>query len=217
MTVYCKDDFTEASDTSLESHTPSGTGATGSWTLTSGSSNSGVVVGTTNVLRCNNTADTVYHCTSSGSANHYTIHRLKTLSASFPDSVVCCRFADASNYVGWRLSGAGSAGRRLTEEVSATRTDLGTNSQGVDEEWIKVEVSGSTATLYEGGTGGSPGTWNSVTSGTYTGSTTETKQGVMITDSNANPWIDDWESGDLAAAAGNPLNYGSLSLMGAGI
>ena len=197
------DSFTDTDGTALESHTP--TGGT-SWTRQDGVAGAAVCTG--NELRSVSTTRTSYVCDDQGSADHYVIHKCVAFGTSIPNSMVCCRLADANNAVGWRLVGTGSSGRRLSKVVTGTVTDLIT-SQGVSSEWIKVEASGSTVKLFEGGTGATPGTWNQVgTDQTYSENTTETSQGVLIASSVAIGWVDDFDVG--ALGGGGTTLYPSL-------
>jgi hypothetical protein len=176
------DNFTEASDTNLEDHTPSGGTA---WTLT-GTAGAALVFATTDDLRSRTTSASIYVCDDQGSADHYVQARLKALSTNFPNSYVACRLLDASNFVGWRCFGTGSAGLRLTEVVAGTPADLFT-FQGVDESVYRVEVTGSDVTIWEDGV-------QKGTTYTYNGSTSETSQGVRIGSDIAINWIDDFEA-----------------------
>jgi len=205
--VAFTDNFTESSDTALESHTPSGGS---SWTLVSGSSNSISVNAAGDLLRVNNIIDAVYTHDDQGSADQYIIFRAKGLTTSYPNSYVCCRLVDNNNFIGWRLFGTASAGRRLSKNVAGVVTDL-ISSQGVDEEFIKIEVDGTTAKFFEGGTGGTP-SWTQIgIDQTYSENTTETSQGLRSSDSTSIDWIDDYEAGSLAAGGttgkSNPM-YG---------
>jgi len=202
------DDFDgEGTDANLEDHTPSGGTA---WSLISGGAGSAKCT-TAGEVEGNSSGDAEYNCDDQADADHYAIHRSKLLGSSLPDSFVACRLADTNNFIGWRLFGSGAAGRRLSKRVSGTITDLIT-SQGVDKEWIKVEVEGSTARLYEGGTGASP-SWTQVsTDQTFSDDTTTTTQGLMISNVyGAAGWIDDFEAGVLGGGGGatgkcNPLH-----------
>jgi len=212
------DDFTESSDTALESHTPSGGTA---WALSQGVAGGATVNAANDVLRTSTSGGvgvSIYHCDDQGNADHYTIHRAVTLGSANNSSFVACRLFDAGNFVGWRLVGTGSAGRRLTKSVGGTQTDLIT-SQGVANEWIKVEAEGSTIRFYQGGTGGSP-SWTQIGSdASYSDDTTTTTQGVRTTDNATSVnWIDDFEAGALGGGGGGAttesIPNGALNLTG---
>lgn len=187
------DNFNGAgSTTNLESWTPSGGGT---WTLGAGASGAATVL-TAGELKSNTATASYYTCTDQGTADHYVSCRSKQLVSTLGSSFVATRLVDASNCVGWRIAGTGSTGRRLSKIVSGTITDLIT-SQGVDEEWIRVEASGNTFKLFQGGTGGSP-SWSQVGADqTVTGFSTETSQGFRIGNNTAGGWVDDFEAGGL--------------------
>lgn len=178
------DNFTEASDTNLESHTPSGGTA---WTLT-GAAGAVLVNAAADLILTRTTTASIYKCDDQGSANQYIQARLKTLSTNFPNSYIACRLTDASNFVGWRCFGTGAAGLRLCETVSGTVTDKYT-FQGVDESVYRVEVSGTTAKIFEDGV--QKGTDQTVAS------SIETSQGLRIGSVTTTDWIDDFEAGAL--------------------
>lgn len=191
------DSLDAATTENLEDHTPSGGGA---WTRLDGVAGA-AVVHDTDALRSLSTTRTAYVCTDQGSANQYVIHKCVYFGTGLPNSMVCNRLVDSNNGIGWRLAGTGSSGRRLSKVVSGTVTDLIT-SQGVSGEWIKTEISGTTAKMYEGGTGLTPGTWNQVgTDQTVSDFSTETSQGVLIASNTALNWIDDFEAGALGSGA----------------
>ena len=192
------DNFDETGPTNLEDRTPSGGGA---WTLVSGAAGAAVVAA--NVLKANSTTASVYTCTDQGSADQVATFRSKIFATTNTNSFVCISLVDVDNFIGWRLNGTGSTGRRLTKRVAGVNTDLIT-SQGVDEEWIKLERSGHTVKFYQGGTGASP-SWTPVGADqTVTNFSGETSQGVRTADSSGNAWIDDIE---LAALAGAATSY----------
>lgn len=203
------DDFTEASNTNLEDHTPSGGTA---WTLGGGATGAALVQGTNNALRTRSTTASYYTCDDQGSANQYAQARLKALVTSFPNSYVACRLIDASNFVGWRCAGTGSSGLRLSENISGTVTDK-VSFQGVDESVYRVEVDGTTAWIYEDGFDKSGG-------GVTVASSTETSQGVRIGSESTSDWIDDFEAGALGGS-GHSVTVGNVtstpSVSGAGV
>lgn len=183
------DNFTETTDTNLESHTPSGGTA---WTLGGGATGAAIVNEATDALRSRSTTASYYTCDDQGSADHYAEARLKNLSTLYPNSYVTARLADASNFIGWRNYGTGSSGLRLTKMVSGTPTDLIT-TQGVDEVVYQVEVNGSTAKLYADGS-------QVGSDQTYSENTTETSIGVRIGSDLTIDWIDDFEAASLGTA-----------------
>lgn len=183
------DTFTEAVDTNLEDHTPSG-GT--DWALGAGAVGAAKVNALSDNLRSSSTTASYYTHDNQGSSNNYVQARLKTLSATFPDSYVATRLLDASNFVGWRCFGTGATGLRLCSVVAGVVTDL-YSFQGVDEAVYRVEVSGTTAKIFENGVqqGGDQ----------IVAVSTETKQGVRIGSSSTSAWIDDYEAGTLGGGA----------------
>ena len=191
------DNFTEASDTNLESHTPSGGTA---WSLT-GTTGAAVVGSVADALKGNTTSASYYVCDDQGSADHYTQAVLSTLTTLFPNNYIACRLVDASNFIGWRLAGTGSSGSRLTKMVSGVATDLITH-QGTASHTYKVSCSGATIQLYDNGA-------QVGTDQTVTDFSTETSQGLRIGSSSTTTWIDDFEAG--ALGGGGTIITRSLS------
>ena len=105
---------------------------------------------------------------------------------------------DENNWVGFYIAGTGASGRRIAKNVAGVITDLDA-SQGVSNEWLKVEASGTTIAFYEGGTGATPGTWNEIWSGTVTDHSSETSQGFSGYSSDFDALFQDFEAGALAA------------------
>jgi hypothetical protein len=198
--VAFTDNFDGAgSNTNLESWTPSGGG---SWTRQDGAAGA-AVVNTNGTLRSSSTTATSYVCTDQGSANHAVEFRDKAFANTVGNSLAAVRLVDASNSIGWRITGTGATGRRLCKIVAGVITDLIT-SQAVDEEWIKVEISGTTAKLFQGGTGGTPswtqvGADQTVSDSVFSG---ETSIGVRIGSSQAIDWIDEFSA---SALGGTPV------------
>lgn len=145
-------------------------------------------------------SDQYYKCTSQASADHYTQAKFVYFGGSQQGSYIACRLTDNNNFVGARIYGTGTSGRRLTETYLGTEYDLVT-TQGAANEWVKVECQGSTARLYLGGTGGTPSWTQSGTDQTISGSTTEQRQGVTsdLRSTDTTVWIDDFEAGSLSS------------------
>lgn len=198
------DTFTEASNTNLENHTPSGGTA---WTLT-GTAGSAIVIETTDTVR--GAASTGYYlCDDQGSANQYSQGRLKSLAA-ISQSYCAVRLVDSDNFIGWRCAGTGAAGLRLVKVVSAIITDL-ISFQGVDESIYKVEANGTTIKIFQDGV-------QQGTDQTVTDFSTETSQGIVIrSQTGTNPWLDDFEAGALSSTTSADLSSsGAASLTGSG-
>lgn len=181
------DDFTDADATNLEDHTPSGGTA---WTLVSGVAAAGIL--SSGALRSRTTTVSHYHCDDQGSADQYVQAKLAQFSLTLANSYICCRLADASNFVGWRFFGTGSAGLRLCEAVGGTVVDK-YSFQGASGVVYRVETESTTARIYADGV--QKGTGQTVNS------STETRQGVRIASDASTGWIDDFEAGSLGSSA----------------
>ena len=199
------DNFTDTAGTALESHTPSGGTA---WTN----------YGTAGIFSVNaadscaiqNAGGSGYDlCDDQGSADHYSQGQIQSFSSSITKAILGVRVTDDSNCAGFYLAGTGGAGRRLCKIVGGTLTDLNT-SQGISGEWIKVEASSATATIYKGGTGATP-SWVSVGSGSISDLTSTTRQGLVNTGSTTTAaFIDDFEAGTLGGG-GTTVSLNSTS------
>ena len=158
---------------------------------------------------------TVYTCTDQGGANQYTQQKVLNFSGK-ENNFLCVRLVDKDNFIAWRLFGTGGAGRRLSKKVSGTITDLIT-SQGVDDEFVKVEADGNTIKLFEGGTGASP-SWTQVGSDqTVSDHNTETTQGYVVEDTAGDAFYDDFEAGVLGAAPPAGDIFNQLQSVGRGV
>lgn len=210
MAIVIADLFTETADTNLESHVPNtGTG----WTLAAGAAGACLVSSSTDTLRSGTT--TASHYVSNpepANADTYALFRSKTLNPSPPaNSYVCVRLVNNTNFVGWRLAGNGAAGRRLSKNVAGTITDLIT-SQGVADEWIKVEASGNIVKLWQGGTGATPAWVQVGANQTVTDHNTETSIGFQIGSNSTIDWIDEYEGGTVDGGITAALTGQSLTL-----
>lgn len=185
------DDFTDDNETDLSSHTPSGGTA---WTK--------VVDGASTADIYDNGVDpdtggggsgfTVYTSDELGCANHYVQARIKNL-ASNPGTMFAARLVDEDNFIGFHLSGTGSSGCRLFKYVGGVLTDSIVAFQGVDEQIVRVEITGTTAKIYINSVqqGGDQTIGDAVF-------TSETSQGIVIDDAQADAaWWDDYEAGCL--------------------
>jgi hypothetical protein len=141
---------------------------------------------------------TAYLATSSGSANHYAEGRILSglgTGAGFP---FICRLQDPNNWpAGLRSNGTGAL--QVFQRSGGTLTQLGTNialAPGLtSSDVFRLEVSGTTATIYRNGT--SIGTRSISSSINPSG----TSAGLLGRTDARDPWIDDWSSGPLSAAA----------------
>lgn len=182
------DDFTESTDTALESHTPSGGTA---WTLQSGSAASCTVKSSNDTLRVTATSAAVYTCDDQGSANHYTqMDFTRRANSLYTNSYICVRLVDASNFIGVRQTTFGNLS--LDKVVAGAVTQLVgfTHNNG---DTIKIEASGTTIKVYNNGV-------QQGTDQTVTDHQTETSQGVVAGDSQTNDIWDNFEAGALASA-----------------
>jgi len=190
--VAFTDTFTEAVNTNLEDHTPSGGTA---WTLVAGVAGAAIAQATTNVCRPKTTTLSYYICDDQGSADHFTQALLYGISPNFPNAFVAARLVDSSNFIGFRCYGTGSSGLRLTQVVGGVATDLKT-FQGIAGHTYKVEVIGTDAEIYDNGTKvtGGPYTINAALAG-------ETSQGLVISSSATTNWIGSFRAESLGGGA----------------
>lgn len=163
------------------------------WLLFSGVAGSAKVT-TAGKVQCLASNKTVYLCDDQGNADHY-VQFLAVMFAAQPNSYVACRITDSNNFIGWRIYGTGTAGRRLTQVVGGVAEDLYTG-QGVANEWIKIKCVGNTVTMYAGGTGATPA-WSQVYTGTINAALTSARQGIITHDNYASDWIDEFTADDL--------------------
>jgi len=156
----------------------------------------------TNALGINAGSAKYWRCTDQADADNYTQARFLAFNTSYQEAYVATRVVDASNFVGVKTHGTGVSGRRVTEYVSGTGTDV-ISLQGADDEWCKIEVNGTTVELYLGGTGASPSWPGTADDSATVGSSTETKQGIVAAGSTgaAGQWINDFEAGVLSGGA----------------
>lgn len=190
--------------TNLSAWTPTGGAA---WTLASGTSLAARVE-TAGYITARSSTTSVHLCDDQGTDDHYVQARMGTLS-NITNADVCVRLVDYDNRVGWRTSGSGATGSELRKRVGGTNTALITR-QGVSNEHLRIEADGADNALkirwYEGGTGGSPGTWNligseqTITDSVFNG---ETSTGLASGSSSANEWIRAFESGPLSGGGGS--------------
>lgn len=193
------DDFVEASDTNLESHTPSGGTA---WTHISGTAGNVQVDGGTDAIEVRSGyVDNYHQIDDPGSADQFVEVTLATLG-SFRYVLAACRAVDSNNCIGVACYGTGASGLRLTKFVAGVPTDL-ISIQGVAGAVYRVECEGTTIRLYE----------NSVQKGTdqtVTDFQTETSQGIVL--NNESTGVDlntaifsTWSSGALGITASGAI------------
>jgi hypothetical protein len=193
------DNFTEASDTALESHTPSGGTA---WTRVDGVASGCIVESATNALRAASTTNTLYWCDDQGSADQY-VQFVKGPTAD-GNSFVCNRATDNQNFIGIRVvAGAVQIWRRNTNNFGQIGTDG--NIAVVTGDTIRLESEGDTHRAYVNGVADSNAT------GTYSPFNTVTRQGVCNRSNLADGsnWIDNFEAGALSAGASRIMFRGS--------
>ncbi|MCP4089693.1 MAG: hypothetical protein GY746_07855 [Gammaproteobacteria bacterium] len=153
-----------------------------------------------NALAAANANANYYWCTDQGSADNYTQARIKVFGVDHRESFLATRLVDEANFLGVKIHGTGTEGLRLTKVIAGTQTDL-IKVQGALNQWVKVEVTGSTAELFTGGTGATP-SWTSQGTATYSENTTETSQGFAIENAEGTTtWMDDFEAGALGGTA----------------
>lgn len=176
-----------ASDTNLESWTPSGGGA---WTKVTGPAGA-IQVKSTGAIKLTATSYSYYTCTNQGSADQEIIFRYRT-TASHTSSAVCLRMVDGGNFIGVQF---GSSSKELLKRDGGTWMGYGNYEASVDNEWIKVEARGTTVKWYKGGTGSSPSTWTQIgLSLTISEFSTETSAGIVAENNSSDDWITHFEA-----------------------
>lgn len=133
-----------------------------------------------------------YDAPDTGSADHYAQAAFHSNAQANSFGVVC-RMQDRQNWgIGIRLNSASQmqVSRRNASTVVNITTVSITHTAG---DVYRIEVEGTSARIYQNGS-----LLTTVTASTFT---TETKTGVVVRINTHNPWIDDWESGPLAAPA----------------
>jgi hypothetical protein len=178
------DDFTGSNNDALE-------GRSG-WTRDGGAAGA-AAVNASNQLKGASATDTGYYAPDTGSADHYCQGSIKNNAhSSFP---LICRYQDRQNWgAGLRIQSVSSV--RLYTRVAGGFTELanyGTPSGGFNaaDVW-RVEVSGSTATIYRNG--------SFFASQAISNFPTATKVGLNARTATYDPWLDDWESDALAGS-----------------
>jgi len=129
-----------------------------------------------------------------------------TLDTAHRNSGAAARLVDINNCILIRFYGTGTSGRRITKVISGVMTDSST-SQGVQGEWLRAVCSGTDVDFDEAGTGSTPGTWNSVWSGTIDEAAinSETSQGIIVGDAlSTDAWLDEFRA-EAAGAGGADL------------
>ena len=185
------DDFNRA-DANLEA-SPAASGG-GNWT------HDGLIIGgisiVSNQLRCNTTGSTgsAYKTPNLGSLNQYVQFKAANISSA-TGPFVCCRLADADNFIGIRVGNAGANGqievyRRTTGTLSSRYASSGGAVALNDIVRLEVDgtgVSGDAFRVYVNG--------SLHTSGTIGGALTSSGTGLVARTIASNPWIDDFEAG----------------------
>jgi hypothetical protein len=197
------DNFTEASDTALESHTPSGGTA---WTRVDGAASGIIVESSTGAARAASTTNTLYWCDDQGSADQY-VQFTKGVTAD-GNSFVCNRATDNQNFIGIRVvAGKVQVWRRNANNFGQIGTDG--NLAVVTGDTIRLESNGDVHTAYVNGVA------DSNAGGTYSPFNTVTRQG-LCTRSNlpdGSAWVDNFEAGALTPPGTEALT-GSASTGG---
>jgi hypothetical protein len=187
MAIFTKDSFVDTTGTNLESHTPSGTGATGSWTRVGGAADQAKI--NANALEFAGTTQTLYVGTDNGSANHYVqvVFGGGFVSGSgyFP---LVLRATDQDNWIGYRYF-SGNNEIYLWNAGSPTNlySAAGTVNAG---DTIYFEADGNNLTLKVNGT---------TVAGPISNSTfnTVTKSGLVTRSATATDVLRSWESGTI--------------------
>lgn len=158
-------------------------------------------------------SDGYYKCDSSTTADHEVYGRFTHFGINAQRCYMGCRITDENNFVGVRQRAAGTSGLRVTQVVAGVPTDL-ISIQAVDNLFVRLEVVGTQANLYLGGTGASP-VWPETPDHTASidASLTSKDHGLVyssVTDAAAvpgTPWLDDF------GATGNPIEFGFLKTL----
>jgi hypothetical protein len=189
MTIYTKDSFVDTTGTNLEAHTPSGTGATGSWNRIGGAAGQAKI--NANALEFAGTTQTLYAATDNGTADHYAQAVMglgfNTGSGYFP---LVIRAVDENNFIGYRYFNLTS--HDLYTCVGGSFTSLASVAGSLNAtDTIYLEASGNSITVKRNGT---------TIIGPITSSAlnTATKSGLVTRSANATDVLRSWESGSLA-------------------
>jgi hypothetical protein len=190
MTIYTKDSFVDTTGTNLESHTPSGTGATGSWTRIGGAAGQAKI--NANALEFAGITQTLYAATDNGTADHYAQavmgNGFNLGSGYFP---LVIRAVDASNFIGYRYTGFTT--HELFTCVSGGFTNIGSVSSALNVgDTIYLEASGNSITVKRNGT-------TIIGPITNASLNTATKSGLITRSATALDVLRSWESGSLAS------------------
>jgi hypothetical protein len=182
MAIFLKDDFTGTAGVSITSRSPTGTGATGSWT----GSATAVQLNGSGGINFTNVNNNLIKATDNSNADHYAEGTAGAGfgSGSFPLAV---RATDGNNFIGFRFS---SPNYELYKRVSGSFTLLTSGSGSVSAgDLFKLSVSGNNFTVTKNGT--------TVLTATDSFNNTVTTCGIVCRSDNNNDVLRDFESGTL--------------------
>jgi hypothetical protein len=175
------------------------------WTRDGGAAGA-AAVNASNQLKGASATDTGYYAPDTASADHYCQGSIKNNAhSSFP---LICRYQDRQNWgAGLRIQSVSSV--RLYTRVAGAFTELanyGTPSGGFNaaDVW-RLEVSGSTATIYRNGS-----VFNTQAISNFP---TATKVGLNARTATYDPWLDDWESDALAGSGDVTVTPGAGAIV----
>ena len=191
MAIKTKDTFVDTDGVNIESHTPTGTGATGAWSRIGGA------VGTANILankvRLAGTTQTLYAGTDNAATDHYVeVTAAGTFSGQYFPLVV--RATDASNWIGFRIQ----AVYELYTCVGGTFTLIASGASGT---WsvgdvFRLECTGTSIVAKRNGT--------TIVSATSSAHASATLSGFVARSSTSSALISTYESGDLVVLPNPP-------------
>lgn len=162
------------------------------WTRVGGTAGALQVI--SNHLRCNTSgADTAYQSPDQGSVDHYVQIKLLSLaSLGGGGSFICCRLADANNYVGVRWTGSAWS---IFRKEAGSYNSIATIATPVPvlNDIVKLQVVGTTYTLFLNGTSIGTGPIGSA-------GMTSTRTGLVARAATQDPWLDEFASAPTSIA-----------------
>lgn len=208
MAIYTKDSFVDTTGTNLEAHTPSGTGATGSWTRIGGAAGQAKI--NANALEFAGTTQTLYAATDNGTADHYSQAVMGdgfSLGSGYFPLVI--RAVDASNFIGYRYMSFTT--HELYTCVGGSFSNIGSVTSALNAgDTIYLEASGNSITVKRNGT---------TIIGPITSSAlnTATKSGLVTRSANAIDVLRAWESGSLATPYEARITWAEAQYQASGV
>ncbi len=163
-------------------------GASANWTFVDGTVGLAAVRSNQLAALTGSGQASAYRCPDQGSADHYVQFTVRNITAE-SGPFVCCRMVNSANFVGIRNSGGFL---QVYRRVSDTLTQLHSSNQSiVVGDVLRLECQGTNWTAYKNGV-------QIATGAIGHASLTNVRQGVVARIVVHNPWIDDFEAGQLA-------------------